>query len=97
MSIGAVQVHPDDLRSCGDRLADCGYRVASGLREVPPLVVTAPTWAAAAALTELERAADTGLGAAGAALAATASALREAADGYAAADRRAAGRLAGGW
>ncbi len=97
MSVEAIRVHPDELRSSGDRLAGCGYRVASGLREVPPLVVAAPPWAAAAALAELERAADADLGAVGAALAAAASALREAADGYDAADRRAARRLAGGW
>lgn len=95
MENSPVHVAVDGLRGCAGRLAGTAHRVAAAVAEVPPLVVVDPGWAAPPALAALERAADGWFGVAGAEVAATAGALRAAADGYDDADARAAARLRG--
>ncbi|MGN9802352.1 hypothetical protein [Micromonospora sp. L32] len=90
-----VQVRAAVLREVAGGLADGAYALAHGLVGVPGLVVVAAEWRAAAALTRLESAVHDWHGALAARVAEAGSALRAAADGYDAADDRAAGRLAG--
>jgi hypothetical protein len=94
MRDGVIEVHSAGLRDCAAELADVGYRLGHGLHGTPGLTVAAPEWSAAAALAELESAVHACLTAAGAEVAHVATQIRTAADGYEAADRRAAGRLA---
>ncbi|MEV0721700.1 hypothetical protein AB0I37_02845 [Micromonospora purpureochromogenes] len=91
-----MQVRAAVLREVAGGLADEAYALAHGLVGVPGLVVVAAAeWRAAAALTRLESAVHDWHGALAARVAEAGSALRAAADGYDAADDRAAGRLAG--
>lgn len=96
MAVVPIQVHPDELRAVGRQLAGTGHRVAAAVAQSPPLVVTAPGWAAPAALGAAERAADALFGSIGADIALAATALRDAASGYEAADERAARRFGTG-
>ena len=96
VTVTPIEVHPDELRTGAALLAGTGHRVTATVPQSPPLVVTAPGWAAEAALAGAERAADTLFGAIGADIAATATRLREAAAGYEAADQRSVHRLTGG-
>ncbi|MGY0002868.1 hypothetical protein [Micromonospora sp. I033] len=88
-------VEPELLRAVARELADDAYRLARGPATEPGLVVPADGWAAGVALAELEAAVQRWCGSLAARLAATAEAVRAAADGYEAVDERAARRLAG--
>ncbi|MFJ6195663.1 hypothetical protein [Micromonospora sp. NPDC092111] len=90
-----VAVDLSVLRATAGGLADEAYALAHGLAGGPGLVVSAPGWRAAAALVRLESAVHAWHGALGVRVAETGTALRAAAEAYAAADDRAAGRLAG--
>ncbi|MGK5443635.1 hypothetical protein ACSNN7_17705 [Micromonospora sp. URMC 105] len=90
-----VQVRAGVLREVAGGLAGEAYALAQGLIGVPGLVVAAAEWRAAAALARLESAVHDWHGALGARVAEAGSALRAAADGYDAADERAAARLTG--
>ncbi|MER5333522.1 type VII secretion target [Micromonospora sp. NPDC002717] len=89
-----ITVRPDALRRAASALDDDAYRLGHGLAGVTGLVVPAPEWAAGAALTGLESAVHSWFGALGAQVAATAGAVRAAAEAYESVDDRAAGRLA---
>lgn len=86
-------VDPGGLREVARALDDGAYRLAHGLAGVPGLVVPAPGWRAGVALAGLESAVHAWFAALGARLAATAGAVRAAADEYEAVDDRAARRL----
>ncbi|MFG2057743.1 hypothetical protein ACGFI9_27340 [Micromonospora sp. NPDC048930] len=88
-------VEPELLRGVARELGDDAYRLAHALAGAPGLVVPADDWRAGAALAELEAAVQRWCGSVAARVAATAEAVRTAADGYEAVDERAAGRLAG--
>ncbi|MEU0079681.1 type VII secretion target [Micromonospora tulbaghiae] len=90
-------VDPEVLRTVARELADDAYRLARGPGAPPEsLLVTAPDgWRSAVALADLEAAVRRWSGALGARVADTAQALRSGADGYEAADERAARRLTG--
>ncbi len=90
-----LQVRTGALRHAASELTGIGYQLGHGLAGTPGLVVPATGWAAADALAALESAVHGWLGALGGRAAATAAGLRVAADGYDAADERAARRLAG--
>ncbi|MGC5021780.1 type VII secretion target [Micromonospora sp. DT47] len=90
-----VEVDPGVLRRVAAGLATEAYGLAHGLADVPGLVVAAPGWRAGTALVRWESAVHAWLGALGAGVTETASALRTAAEEYEAVDDRAAGRLAG--
>ncbi|SCF05704.1 hypothetical protein GA0070618_2909 [Micromonospora echinospora] len=81
------------LRTTAARLADEAYPLGHGLAGVPGLTVPAPHWRSARALSDLESAVHAWFGALGARLADTATAVRTAADRYAATDERAVRRL----
>ncbi|MFB9543516.1 hypothetical protein [Micromonospora sagamiensis] len=81
------------LRTVAGRLADEAYPLGHGLAGVPGLALTEPRWHNARALSELESAVHTWFGALGGRLADTATAVRTAADRYAATDERAGRRL----
>ncbi|MDM4720764.1 hypothetical protein QTQ03_14635 [Micromonospora sp. WMMA1363] len=86
-------VRPDGLRRGAASLADHAYRLAHGLAGVSGLVVTAPEWAAGAALARWEQAVHAWLGELGGRAAATGAAIHSAADAYDAVDDRAVARL----
>ncbi|SCL64834.1 Excreted virulence factor EspC, type VII ESX diderm [Micromonospora citrea] len=88
-----ITVRPEALRRAASALGDDAYRLAHGLAGATGLVVPAPEWAAGAALTGLESAVHAWFGALGARVAATAGAVRAAAQAYEAVDDRSAGRL----
>lgn len=88
-------VEPDLLRGVARELTDDAYRLARGPVAEPGLVVSADGWRAGVTLAELEAAVQRWCGSLAARVAATAEAVRAAADGYEAADERAARRLAG--
>ncbi|WP_433283409.1 type VII secretion target [Micromonospora sp. CA-244673] len=88
-------VEPELLRGVARELADDAYRLARGPATEPGLVVPADGWRAGVTLAELEAAVQRWCGSLAARVAATAEALRAAADGYEAVDERAARRLAG--
>jgi hypothetical protein len=88
------QVRTEELRDAADELTGTACRLGHGLVGAPGLTVPAPGWAAARALAALESALHSWLGTVGGRLAQTATALGVAADGYDAADDRAARRLA---
>jgi hypothetical protein len=90
-----LTVRPEVLREVARAFGDEAHRLARGLADAPALVVSAPGWRTAAALAGLESAVHAWCGALGARVAATGRALATAADGYQAADDRAARRLAG--
>ncbi|PWR06177.1 hypothetical protein DKT69_37460 [Micromonospora sicca] len=90
-----LSVEPEVLREAARSLADDAYRLACGLTGAPGLVVPAEGWRAGVALAELESAVHRWCGALAARVAATADAVRLAAEGYEAVDERAARRLAG--
>ncbi|MFI6822307.1 hypothetical protein ACIBJE_15325 [Micromonospora sp. NPDC050187] len=81
------------LRTAAGRLADEAYPLGHGLAGVPGLTLSEPRWRCARALSDLESATHIWFGALGARLADTATAVRTAADRYAATDERAARRL----
>ncbi|SCG55060.1 Excreted virulence factor EspC, type VII ESX diderm [Micromonospora coxensis] len=89
-----LEVRPEVLREVAGRLTDEAYALAHGVAGAPGLVVSAPEWRAAAALTRLESATHSWHGVLGGRVAQTADALRTAARAYEAVDDRAAGRLA---
>jgi len=95
MTDDLIRVHTETLRGCADGLAGTGHRLGQGLGAEPGLVVPAPGWAAAGALAGLESAVHGWLCAVGGRAAETSAGLRSAADGYEAADDRAARRVAG--
>ncbi|MFE9688470.1 hypothetical protein [Micromonospora sp. NPDC005806] len=95
MSEEPFTVEPDLLRGVARELGDDAYRLAHGLAAAPGLLVPADGWRAGAALAELEAAVQGWCGNLAAGVAATAAAVRSAADGYEAVDERAAGRLTG--
>ncbi|MGC4803743.1 hypothetical protein [Micromonospora sp. DT233] len=86
-------VRPELLREVAGALHAEAYRLGHGLAGEPGLVVAAPAWRSAAALAELEAAAHAWCGALGGRVAAAGHSLSGAADGYEAADERAARRL----
>ncbi|MEU4479801.1 type VII secretion target [Micromonospora sp. NPDC023966] len=88
-------VEPELLRGVARELVDDAYRLARGPAVEPGLVVPADGWWAGVALADLEAAVQCWRGSLAARLAATAEAVRAAADGYEAVDERAARRLAG--
>ncbi|MCW3841709.1 type VII secretion target [Micromonospora yasonensis] len=88
-------VEPELLLGVARELGDDAYRLAHGLSAAPGLVVPADGWRAGAALAELEAAVQRWCGSLAGRVAATAEAVRTAADGYQSVDERAAGRLAG--
>ncbi|GHJ11915.1 hypothetical protein TPA0907_62820 [Micromonospora humidisoli] len=90
-----VRVDLPVLRAAAGGLADEAYTLARGLAGHPGLVLSAPGWRAGAALAGLESAVHAWHGVLGVRVAETGAALRAAAEAYAAADDRAAGRLAG--
>ncbi|SCL40883.1 hypothetical protein GA0074692_6030 [Micromonospora pallida] len=81
------------LRAAAGRLADEGYPLGHGLAGVPGLALAEPRWRTARALADLESAVHRWFGALGGRVADTATAVRTAADQYAATDERAARRL----
>lgn len=95
MTEESFTVEPELLREVARALGDDAYRLARGLAGVPGLVVSADGWDAGAALAGLESAVHRWYGGLAARVAATADAVRTAADGYEAVDDRAARRLAG--
>lgn len=94
MTEDPLTVHPCELRQMAGALDGGAYRLAHGLAGVPGLLTPAPDWGTGAALVGLESAVHAWFGALGARLAATADAVRTAADAYDAVDDRAARRLA---
>ncbi|MFG1798847.1 hypothetical protein ACGFI4_01540 [Micromonospora carbonacea] len=86
-------VRPELLREVAGALGDLAYRLGHGLSGVPGLAVPAPGWRSADALGGLESAAHAWCGALGVRVAAAQGALTGAAEGYQAADERAAHRL----
>jgi len=88
-----LTVRPDALRRAARGLDDDAYQLAHGLAPTSGLAVSAPQWAAGAALTGLESAVHAWCGGLGNRVAATAGAVRAAAQAYEAVDDRAAGRL----
>ncbi|MFU8851012.1 hypothetical protein ACNAW0_08520 [Micromonospora sp. SL1-18] len=88
-------VEPELLRGVARELGDDAYLVAQSLAGPPGLVPPADGWRVGVALAELEAATHRWCGTLAARLAATAEAVRAAADGYEAVDDRAARRLAG--
>ncbi|MFE9954485.1 hypothetical protein [Micromonospora sp. NPDC005299] len=88
-------VEPELLRGVARELTDDAYRLARGPVAEPGLVVPADGWRAGVALAELEASVQRWCGSLAARVAATAEAVRAAADGYEAVDERAARRLAG--
>ncbi|EEP71690.1 hypothetical protein MCAG_02017 [Micromonospora sp. ATCC 39149] len=86
-------VRPELLREVAGALGDLAYRLGHGLAGVPGLAVPAPGWRSAEALAGLESATFAWCGALGARIAAAADGLTAAAEGYQAADERAAHRL----
>ncbi|QGN46866.1 type VII secretion target [Micromonospora sp. WMMD558] len=95
MSEEMFSVRPDALRRSASGLADDAYRLAHGVGGAAGLVVPAPEWAAGTALAGCEAAVHAWFGGLGARVAATAEAVRSAAEAYDAVDDRAAARLAG--
>ncbi|SCF15583.1 hypothetical protein [Micromonospora mirobrigensis] len=95
MSEEPLNVHPDVLHEVAGDLDGDAYRLVGGLAGGLPPGPAPDGWQIDAALADLTAAVRTWAGARGARLAETAGALRSAADGYRAADDRAAGRLAG--
>ncbi|MGR6322119.1 type VII secretion target [Micromonospora soli] len=95
MSEEPFTVEPELLRGVARELGDDAYRLAHGLAAAPGLLVPADGWRAGTALAELEAAVQHWCGTLAAGMAATAEAVRGAADGYEAVDERAAARLAG--
>lgn len=93
MTEDLLVVRTEALRSRARELTDSAYQLGHGLAGVPGLLVTAPGWAAAEALTELESAGHAWLGGLGARVAELGAGLRHAAETYDAADDRAARRL----
>ncbi|WP_089021886.1 hypothetical protein [Micromonospora coriariae] len=89
-----LTVRPELLRGVARALDDDAYRLAHGLLGVPGLMVSAPDWAAGAALVGLESAVHGWLGRLGGLVAVTGGAVRTAVESYRAADDRAARRLA---
>ncbi|MEU4566762.1 hypothetical protein [Micromonospora sp. NPDC023956] len=81
------------LRTAAGRLADEAYPLGHGLAGVSGLSPSEPRWHSTRALSDLESATHTWFGRLGARLADTATAVRTAADRYAASDERAARRL----
>ncbi|MEU1885144.1 hypothetical protein [Micromonospora sp. WMMD987] len=90
-----VEVDVALLRVVAGGLADEAYALAQGLVGRPGLVLSAPGWRAGTALSGLESAVHAWHGTLGVRVAETGTALRAAAEAYAAADDRAAGRLVG--
>ncbi|MEU0151047.1 hypothetical protein [Micromonospora fulviviridis] len=88
-------VEPELLRGVARELVDDAYRLARGPAAEPGLVVPADDWRAGVALAELEAAVQCWCGSLAARVAATAEAVRAAADGYEAVDERAGRQLAG--
>lgn len=95
MSEDPISVRTDAVRAGADDLTGAAYRLGHGLAGVPGLTVSAPGWAAAAALAAVEDAVHRWLTGLGGEAATVAAGLRAAADGYDAADDRAARRLGG--
>ncbi|MCZ7435414.1 hypothetical protein O7598_03325 [Micromonospora sp. WMMC241] len=89
-------VDPELLRAVARGLTDDAYRLAHGPGGIPGPVPPPPDgWRAGAALDELDTAVRRWSGMLAARVAGTAEALRGGADGYEAADDRAARRLTG--
>jgi uncharacterized protein YukE len=88
-----LEVDTDALRRCASELTDTSAEVADGVAQSAPLGPPRFGWATADALAELERAADRRLDALAASISATSRQVEEVADGYEAADDRAAARL----
>ncbi|KAB1901384.1 hypothetical protein [Micromonospora sp. AMSO31t] len=88
-------VEPELLRGVARELTDDAYRLAHGPVTEPGLVVPADGWRAGMALAEVEAAVQRWCGSLAARVAATAEAVRAAAEGYEAVDERAARRFAG--
>jgi hypothetical protein len=88
-----LDIDLDDVRHRAAGVADLAARVAGGPAASPPPGVTAPGWAASETLAGWEVAAHRQLDALAATIDHAARRLAAAADGYAAADTRAAARL----
>ncbi|MEU8259966.1 type VII secretion target [Micromonospora sp. NPDC048999] len=88
-------VEPELLRGVARELGDDADLLAQSLAGTPGLVPPAAGWRVGVALAELETATHRWCGTLAAGVAATAEAVRAAADGYEAVDERAALRLAG--
>jgi hypothetical protein len=89
-----IDVETDALLARAADLDRTARSLASGTPDPPALVVSAPGWAAAAALTSLRSAVEVALGSAAADVARAAELIRAAADDYVSTDDRAARRLA---
>ncbi|WBB79217.1 hypothetical protein O7606_24060 [Micromonospora sp. WMMD882] len=81
------------LRAAAAHLIDEAYALGQGVAGTPGLVPAAPAWRSTAALAGLESAAHAWFGALGGRVGEAGTAVRGAADGYHAADDRAARRL----
>ncbi len=88
-------VEPKLLRGVARELGDDAYLLARSLTGAPGLVAPSDGWRTGVALAELETATHRWCGTLAARVAATAEAVRAAAEGYEAVDERAARRLAG--
>ncbi|MEU2613616.1 type VII secretion target [Micromonospora sp. NPDC007271] len=88
-------VEPELLRGVARKLGDDAYALAQSLAGVPGLVTPADGWRVGAALAELEAATHRWCALLAVRTAATAEAVRAAADSYETVDERAARRLAG--
>ncbi|WDZ85293.1 hypothetical protein [Micromonospora cathayae] len=83
------------LRAAAAHLTDEAYALGHGLAGTPGLVPPLPQWSVTAALSGLESAVHAWFGALGGRVAEAGAGIRTAADGYHAADDRAARRLPG--
>lgn len=90
-----IRVETGTLRRAAGELTGPAYRLGHGPGQVTGLVVDAPGWRTATALAQFEAAVHTSFGTLAARIADVAAALRQAADGYDAADDRAVRRMAG--
>ena len=88
-----LEVDADALRRCAQALADTAAQVRTGLAHCPPLVVTAPGWAAGEAAAALQATAARQLATLGDAIDTTSRQVAVAVAEYDAADDRAAARL----
>jgi hypothetical protein len=90
---GSIEVATTALRATAADLAATGFRLGHGLAGTAGLTVSAPGWAATAALAQLEAAVHTSFAQLGARVAEAGTGLLAVADGYDAADHRAAERM----
>jgi hypothetical protein len=88
-----LSVDADQMRGWATHLEQTARALAEGTAGAPGLTVTAPAWATATALRDLESAVSAALGLAAARVARSGRLVRQAAAGYDDADGRAVARL----